>query len=424
MSSQRKTTIKTEFGHTHIIDNDKYALQTSLDRFGNTVDLFQGRLLHCTDGPAVIRSDGKEFYYLYGMRLNKEQFEQDKALAVHYYQMPGRGLQRVWKSSVTGKMHRLNGPAIETSDQSYTAWMYNGVQHRIGGPAIIRARGHTTEELYYSYGKLHNSSGPAKINHSTGRSSYYLHGKRVSKENFEKRRPHLANQLRQSVSRKEALYKIYMDAAKKFHTGTSLEEYDPGSYDFIEDLISTAANLQESAQLRAAALGVYHVATGNLMIESEFRDVFQDIDDGLPPIYVMDSGEKLEPYTLYLTTFLLREFEPAAVFTAIDPDKMTMDIINIAISDSASNDRPCGYSDFHSKVDPGGDNMRSAHESSLADTHSMNAQSTEASDDSISWTAPLVLAMGATILNSLYSAKPKKLNDIDKHKNNQVMQTK
>jgi hypothetical protein len=41
---------------------------------------------------------------------------------------------------VNGKLHRLDGPAIEWSDGA-KEWRVDGVVHRIGGPAVIWADG-------------------------------------------------------------------------------------------------------------------------------------------------------------------------------------------------------------------------------------------------------------------------------------------
>ena len=40
-----------------------------------------------------------------------------------------------------GKLHRLDGPAIEYSD-GYTYWYQNGKRHRLDGPAYERADGY------------------------------------------------------------------------------------------------------------------------------------------------------------------------------------------------------------------------------------------------------------------------------------------
>ena len=47
--------------------------------------------------------------------------------------VPSAGGRIEWK--VDGKLHRLDGPAVEWSDGS-KEWWVNGLRHRLGGPAI------------------------------------------------------------------------------------------------------------------------------------------------------------------------------------------------------------------------------------------------------------------------------------------------
>ena len=61
-----------------------------------------------------------------------------------------------WRTP-SGKLHRLDGPAVTRSD-GYEAWWQNDERHRIDGPAVIRPDGF---EGWYLHGKRHRIGGPA-----------------------------------------------------------------------------------------------------------------------------------------------------------------------------------------------------------------------------------------------------------------------
>jgi hypothetical protein len=56
-----------------------------------------------------------------------------------------------------GKLHRLDGPAIEWADGT-KAWYQNNDLHRLDGPAY---EGDSDSNGWYQYGKLHRLDGPA-----------------------------------------------------------------------------------------------------------------------------------------------------------------------------------------------------------------------------------------------------------------------
>ena len=58
---------------------------------------------------------------------------------------------------LNGKLHRVDGPAIEYADGS-KRWFLDGKLHRVDGPAIEDADG---SKEWYQYGKLHRVDGPA-----------------------------------------------------------------------------------------------------------------------------------------------------------------------------------------------------------------------------------------------------------------------
>jgi len=82
-----------------------------------------------------------------------------------------------------GKLHRLNGPAVEDSD-GYKAYFVNGKRHRLDGPAIEHISGY---KAYYVNNKLHRLDGPAKI-WPNGDVEYWVNDIQLTKEEFEKLR--------------------------------------------------------------------------------------------------------------------------------------------------------------------------------------------------------------------------------------------
>ncbi len=78
-----------------------------------------------------------------------------------------------------GKLHRVNGPAIEYVDGD-KSWYLNGERHRIDGPAVEWADG--TKEWWLN-GKRHRTDGPA-IERPNDFKSWYLNGKSLTEEEF------------------------------------------------------------------------------------------------------------------------------------------------------------------------------------------------------------------------------------------------
>ena len=99
--------------------------------------------LHRLDGPAVEWSDGRKEWW------------------------------------VEGERHCLDGPAVEWSDGSKAYWV-EGKCHRLDGPAIERSNGN---KEYYVEGKLHRLDGPA-VEYSDGDKWYYVEGIQLSEEEF------------------------------------------------------------------------------------------------------------------------------------------------------------------------------------------------------------------------------------------------
>ena len=72
-----------------------------------------------------------------------------------------------------GKLHRLDGPAIEWTDGT-ESWFQNGYLHRLDGPAVKYRDGTT---LWKRYGKFHRLDGPA-VEFASGTKEWWQNGKR------------------------------------------------------------------------------------------------------------------------------------------------------------------------------------------------------------------------------------------------------
>ena len=81
-----------------------------------------------------------------------------------------------------GNLHREDGPAVIKPDgKEY--WYKHGFSHRIGGPAVIERE--SGVELWYKDGKPHREDGPAFIlpyETEGGTRFWYLQGKRIPYE--------------------------------------------------------------------------------------------------------------------------------------------------------------------------------------------------------------------------------------------------
>ena len=80
---------------------------------------------------------------------------------------------KVWYQN--GKLHRLDGPAIEYTDGS-KAWYVNGQLHRLDGPAVEWANG---TKSWYVNGQCHRLGGPA-VEWANGYEEWYLYGKELT----------------------------------------------------------------------------------------------------------------------------------------------------------------------------------------------------------------------------------------------------
>ena len=77
--------------------------------------------------------------------------------------------------------------------QGYTEWWYQGKLHNENGPAITNKHGY---EAYYINGIRHRIDGPAMIKTDDRGTEYWLYGKQISQEVFEKRTKGLYNKVK------------------------------------------------------------------------------------------------------------------------------------------------------------------------------------------------------------------------------------
>jgi len=87
---------------------------------------------------------------------------------------------QVWRNK-KGQLHRLHGPAVIRSNGTQY-WIQKGQFHRLGGPAIIESDGY---EAWYFHDKHHREGGPAVI-FPDGVQHWYLDGNKVTREEAEK----------------------------------------------------------------------------------------------------------------------------------------------------------------------------------------------------------------------------------------------
>jgi hypothetical protein len=114
------------------MDNESFI---RVDVFGNKFWLQNG-IYHRLDGPAIESTDGGKSWYING------ELHREDGPAVIY----NNGTSKEWFKY--GELHRDDGPAIENS--GVTRWYKNGLLHRLDGPAIVCANG---ERLWYKNGR-------------------------------------------------------------------------------------------------------------------------------------------------------------------------------------------------------------------------------------------------------------------------------
>ena len=123
--------------------------------------------LHRIDGPAVEQADGMRWWFQNGK----------------FHRLDGPAVEdaddnREWRQH--GKLHRIDGPAVEKADGE-REWWRRGKLHRTDGPAVEKADGVREWRLN---GDLHRTDGPAVI-FRNGRKQWWLEGVKLSKAEWQ-----------------------------------------------------------------------------------------------------------------------------------------------------------------------------------------------------------------------------------------------
>lgn len=113
--------------------------------------------LHRIDGPAVEYANGSKEWFQNG------DLHRVGGPAAEY----ANGIQEWW---INGSRHRIDGPAVEHANGS--EWFLNGKRHREDGPAIEDVSGY---KEWYQNGQLHRENGPA-MEFPSGEKHWYQNG--------------------------------------------------------------------------------------------------------------------------------------------------------------------------------------------------------------------------------------------------------
>ncbi len=119
---------------------------------------------HRSDGPAIEWPDGKTELYLFGKQVlslnpQKEMQINGRNYRLMQYEVEITNFRTVYRYD--GKIHREGGPAIIRMD-GVEEWYVNGKQHREDGPAFVKPCGF---KHWYINGLLHREDGPASESH-------------------------------------------------------------------------------------------------------------------------------------------------------------------------------------------------------------------------------------------------------------------
>lgn len=142
----------------------------------------QGRL-HREDGPALIKPNGSQEWYLHGVPHREDGPACEYATMQMWMQngqmhredgpaLVGEGREEYW---VNGKLHREDGPALVSP--SLIEYRRRGRLHREDGPARIIPG---VKEEWYVADILHNALGPA-VKYANGQEEWYIAGDKLGK---------------------------------------------------------------------------------------------------------------------------------------------------------------------------------------------------------------------------------------------------
>jgi hypothetical protein len=105
-------------------------------------------------------------------------------MTIEYTVIVDKNGTKLWY--LNGKLHRLDGPAMEWADGT-KSWYLNGKCHRVDGPAVEGADG---TKLWYLNGQCHRVDGPA-MEWANGSKQWYLNGQELTEEQFNARQDKL-----------------------------------------------------------------------------------------------------------------------------------------------------------------------------------------------------------------------------------------
>jgi hypothetical protein len=200
---------------------------------------------HRVDGPAIIRENGDEEYYIHGLLHNEngpalcgtQLFERNDGMLYKRIHL---------EYNINGKLHRNDGgPSSEFIDGEGETqkWFEHGVPHRVNAPCVIRTHKNspTCPECYHyrihdvprrtvvwsinaveyvlehrwiEYGNLHRLHGPA-VEYFDGSNinKYYIRGQLLTKQTFYRKRSYIVLYMKkiQQARRQRTYQQLYQD---------------------------------------------------------------------------------------------------------------------------------------------------------------------------------------------------------------------
>jgi hypothetical protein len=122
----------------------------------------------------------KEFISCYVSVDSFDSFRRDAEKLMKAYKKKGyvttKSGTKYWRKK--GKLHRVNGPAIEYKNGD-NCWYQDGMVHRVGGPAST----YFGIQSWYENNRLHRLGGPA-MELSGKRKLYYINGEEYSEKEY------------------------------------------------------------------------------------------------------------------------------------------------------------------------------------------------------------------------------------------------
>ena len=173
--------------------NDYHHTTKTLNKRGEEIWVDEDGKLHRPysgpfRGPAHIDSKGTSYWYIHGqLSRNCDKKEIGSGAAIIYYDEKGYSTDQYWYSN--GKLHNDFGPAILLKDGT-KKWYIEGVEITDKESHVtrqIRISRNNNEKWFDEEGKLHRPSkgpfaGPAVVKHHKGK-WWYKHGKLHNDEN-------------------------------------------------------------------------------------------------------------------------------------------------------------------------------------------------------------------------------------------------